>query len=92
MAPFDTDDDGRWSLAEFRDGRMRQFDAVDSNHDQMLSGDELPDGAEPIARTEYDANAAARFEELDRDSDGFIDADELAESMRQRAASASAGE
>lgn len=91
MAPFDTDGDGRLSLAEFQIRSMGDFDAADRNQDQVLGGDELPAGAEPVTRAEFQARVAARFASADLDGDGYIDAGELIE-MSQVSASASASD
>ena len=37
LAPFDTDHDGRISLAEFVAGSMRLFDQADANHNGVLT-------------------------------------------------------
>lgn len=92
MAPFDTDGDGRLSLAEFQIRSMGDFDAADRNQDQVLGGDELPAGAEPVTRAEFQARVAARFASADLDGDGYIDAGELIEMSRQLSASASASD
>ncbi|NGX17416.1 hypothetical protein [Wenzhouxiangella sp. XN24] len=52
--------------------RAQRFVAADANEDSILS------------RAEFDAARATRFDELDRDDDGSIDADEMARHRAER--------
>ena len=90
---MDADRDSRVSLTEFQDG-FYNFDAIDSDHDQVWSRDELPTGwgTSPITRAEFRAKMARGFGAQDRDADGSLDAKELAAPPRQEPASAPTGD
>src|SRR3546814_9772008 len=92
LAHMDADRDARVSLAEFQD-RFYDFDAMDRNHDQVLSRDEPgPNGApKPITRSAFRAQLAKMFKAWDHNGDGYLDAKELAASPRQEPHSASKG-
>ena len=96
--PFDNvpnmfaDRGGRVSLAEFQDG-FYDFDAIDRDHDQVLSPDELPGREpEPLTRAEFRAMMARTFKAFDRDGDGYVDAGELAAPLPGKPASESTGD
>jgi hypothetical protein len=79
LARMDADGDGRVSLREYQDWLSYAFDAMDRNHDAVLSGDEQPGGhGMPLSRAEHRARLAATFARQDRDHDGLLDARELA--------------
>ncbi len=76
---MDGNHDGRVSLAEYQDWLCYGFDAMDRNHDGMLSRDELPGGrGQAISRDAHRARLALAFGRQDRDGNGVLDARELA--------------
>jgi len=79
LARMDADRDGRIAPVEYQDWLSYAFDAMDRNHDSLLSPSELPGGrGQPLARSEHRARLAAAFARQDRNDDGFLDARELA--------------
>ena len=64
---MDTNGDGRVTRDEWR-GNDRSFDVHDWNRDGMLSGDEL----RPGSRRRTDRDRSVRFDQLDRDNDGYL--------------------
>jgi hypothetical protein len=79
LARMDADRDGRVVLIEYQDWLSYAFDAMDRNHDGLLSPNELPGGrGQPLPRSEHRARLAAAFARQDRNRDGFLDARELA--------------
>jgi Ca2+-binding EF-hand superfamily protein len=79
LARMDADGDGRVSLAEYQAWMGYGFDAMDRDHDGVLSAPELPGGrGAPLTRDAHRARLAAAFARQDRDNDGFLDATELA--------------
>ena len=79
LSRMDSDHDGRVALSEYQDWLSYAFDAMDRNHDGLLSPAELPGGrGNPLARSEHRARLAAAFARQDRNHDGFLDARELA--------------
>ena len=79
LARMDADHDGRIALVEYQDWLSYAFDAMDRNHDGLLSPAELPGGrGQPVTRSEHRARLAAAFDRQDRNHDGFLDARELA--------------
>jgi hypothetical protein len=79
LARMDGNHDGRIALVEYQDWLSYAFDAMDRNHDGLLSPSELPGGhGKPVTRGEHRARLAAAFARQDRDRDGFLDAGELA--------------
>ncbi len=76
---MDKDGDGRVSQDEFIDWMSYSFNARDANHDDVLSGDELPGGkGAPITRAQFRDNLQQRFLKQDGDHDGYLSARELA--------------
>src|SRR3546814_6375100 len=77
LAHMDADRDARVSLAEFQD-RFYDFDAMDRNHDQVLSRDEPgPNGApKPITRPAFRAQLAKMLQAWDHNGDGYLDTSE----------------
>ena len=79
LARMDGNRDGRIALVEYQDWLSYAFDAMDRNHDGLLSPAELPGGrGKPVTRDEHRARLASAFGRQDRDHDGFLDARELA--------------
>ena len=79
LARMDADRDGRIALVEYQDWLSYAFDAMDRNHDGLLSPGELPGGrGKQVARSEHRARLAAAFARQDRNRNGFLDAGELA--------------
>lgn len=79
LARMDVDGDHRASPAEYQAWMGYAFDAMDRDHDGVLSTGELPGGhGSPITREAHRARLAAAFVRQDRDRDGFLDARELA--------------
>ena len=79
LARMDGNRDGRIALVEYQDWLSYAFDAMDRNHDGLLSPSELPGGrGKPLARSEHRARLAAAFARQDRNHDGYLDARELA--------------
>ena len=64
---MDTNGDGRVTRSEWR-GNDRSFDNHDWNRDGVLSGDEI----RPGSRRRDDRDWSGRFDQLDRDDDGYI--------------------
>jgi Ca2+-binding EF-hand superfamily protein len=79
LGRMDADGDGRVSLAEYQAWMGYGFDALDRNHDGVLSTSELPGGhGAPLTRDAHHARLAAAFARQDRNRDGVLDATELA--------------
>jgi Ca2+-binding EF-hand superfamily protein len=79
LARMDANGDGRIALAEYQDWLCYGFDAMDRNHDGVLSVDEMPGGrGQSITRATQRARLADAFAHQDRNHDGFLDARELA--------------
>ena len=83
LSRMDRDHDGRVSLVEYQDWLSYGFDAMDRNHDGVLSPDELPARGEggqghAVTREEHRARLAAAFHRQDRNGNGFLDSRELA--------------
>jgi hypothetical protein len=79
LARMDANRDGRIALVEYQDWLSYAFDAMDRNHDGLLSPAELPGGrGKPVGRGDHRARLAAAFARQDRNHDGFLDAGELA--------------
>ena len=80
---MDADHDHRVSLVEYQDWLSYAFDAMDRDHDGVLSAAELPGGRGiPVTREQHRARLAQAFREQDRNHDGFLDARELASPPR----------
>ena len=76
---MDTDADGRVSLAEYQAWMGYAFDAMDRDHDGVLSAPELPGGrGAALTRGAHRTRLAAAFSRQDRNRDGFLDTRELA--------------
>lgn len=79
LARMDADGDDRVSLAEYQAWMGYAFDAMDRDHDGVLSPAELPGGrGAALTREAHRARLAATFARQDRNRDGFLDAAELA--------------
>jgi hypothetical protein len=78
LARMDVDGDRRVSLAEYQAWMGYGFDAMDRDHDGVLSAAELPGGVGPaLDRAAHRARLAAVFSRQDRDHDGYLNAREL---------------
>jgi hypothetical protein len=79
LSRMDADRDGRVSLVEYQDWLSYAFDAMDRDHDGMLSPSEQPGGRGlALSRVEHRARLAERFRKQDANGDGFLSAKELA--------------
>ncbi|MGV8922978.1 MAG: EF-hand domain-containing protein [Thermomonas sp.] len=79
LSKMDADGDGRVSLAEYQDWMSYAFDAMDRNHDGVLTPDEQPGSrGKPVSRSEHRTRLAERFRKQDLNHDGFLSARELA--------------
>ena len=79
LARMDRNGDGRVALLEYQDWLSYAFDAMDRDHDGMLSRAELPGGrGQPLTRDEHRARLASAFQRQDRNGDGVLDPRELA--------------
>lgn len=79
LARMDADRDGRVSLVEYQDWLSYAFDAMDRNHDGVLSASEQPGGrGAALSRSEHRARLAERFRMQDANHDGFLGTKELA--------------
>jgi Ca2+-binding EF-hand superfamily protein len=79
LSKMDVDGDGKVSLSEYQDWMSYAFDAMDRNHDGVLSSAEQPGGrGKPVTRSEFRERLAERFRKQDLNHDGFLSARELA--------------
>lgn len=79
LSRMDADGNGGVSLAEYQAWMGYAFDAMDRDHDGVLSPGELPGGrGGALTRAAHLARLAAAFARQDRNRDGFLDARELA--------------
>ena len=81
LRQFDSDGDGRVSLAEFQDYMSRGFVQMDRNGDGILTADELPAGTRARKAPTLEARLrelSAAFDRQDLDNDGYLDAREMA--------------
>lgn len=79
LARMDADRDGRVSLPEYQAWMGYAFEAMDRDHDGVLSAAELPGGkGAALSRAGHRARIAERFRRQDGDGDGFLSARELA--------------
>ena len=79
LARMDADRDGRVSLPEYQDWLSYAFDAMDRDHDGVLSPAEQPGGrGTALTREQHRARLAAAFARQDANRDGVLDARELA--------------
>lgn len=78
---FDSNGDGKVSLAEYQAHMMRGFRAMDRNHDGIIEPDEQPPGPRrhaAITERQYLRNLAREFHRQDTNHDGYLSARELA--------------
>ena len=79
LARMDADGDGRVVLAEYQDWLSYAFDAMDADHDGILSPAEQPGGrGKPLTREAHRARLAEMFARQDANRDGALSATELA--------------
>ena len=79
LSRMDTDHDQRVSLVEYQDWLSYAFDAMDADHDGMLSPAEQPGGrGKPLTRDAHRARLADAFRRQDANHDGTLSAAELA--------------
>jgi Ca2+-binding EF-hand superfamily protein len=79
LSKMDVDGDGKVSLSEYQDWMSYAFDAMDRNHDGVLSSAEQPGGrGKPVTRSEFRERLTERFRKQDLNHDGFLSARELA--------------
>ena len=79
LARMDADRDGRISLPEYQDWLSYAFDAMDADHDGVLSPAEQPGGrGKPLTREAHRARLADMFRRQDANRDGVLSATELA--------------
>ena len=79
LARMDADRDGRVSLVEYQDWLSYAFDAMDRDHDGVLSQAEQPAGrGVALTRVEHRARLATAFHKQDGNRDGYLSAKELA--------------
>ena len=79
LARMDADRDGRVSLVEYQDWLSYAFDAMDRDHDGVLSPSEQPGGrGTMLTRAAHRERLAERFRRQDANRDNVLDARELA--------------
>jgi hypothetical protein len=79
LARMDLDADGRVALVEYQDWLSYAFDAMDADHDGLLSPAEQPGGrGKPLTREAHRARLAEMFRRQDANRDGVLSAMELA--------------
>ena len=79
LSKMDADRDGRVSLVEYQDWLSYAFDAMDRDHDGVLSPSEQPGGrGTMLTRAAYRERLAERFRRQDANRDNVLDARELA--------------
>ena len=79
LSKMDADRDGRVSLAEYQDWLGYAFDAMDRDHDGVLSPSEQPGGrGSALTRAAHRERLAERFRRQDANRDNVLDARELA--------------
>lgn len=75
---FDTDGDGKVTLAEIQGKRAAEAKSLDADGDGKISADELINADLARARTFIEARVKARIAAQDTDGDGLLSAAELA--------------
>ena len=80
LARMDLDADGQVGLVEYQDWLSYAFDAMDADHDGVLSPAEQPGGGrgKTLTREEHRTRLAERFRKQDTNRDGVLSATELA--------------
>jgi len=77
---IDANGDGRISVAEYVAYMSRGFHSMDTNGNGILEASEQPGGrGKPILLREFQDNLRHQFHQLDRDHDGYLSANELAQ-------------
>jgi len=79
LAKMDVDRDGKVSPVEYQDWLSYAFDAMDRDHDGVLSPSEQPGGrGTMLTRAAHRERLAERFRRQDANRDNVLDARELA--------------
>ena len=79
LSKMDANGDGRVSLVEYQDWLSYAFDAMDRDHDGVLSPSEQPGGrGTALTRAAHRERLAERFRRQDANRDNVLDARELA--------------
>nr|WP_271679986.1 hypothetical protein [Thermomonas mangrovi] len=79
LTKMDVDRDGKVSLVEYQDWLSYAFDAMDRDHDGVLSPSEQPGGrGTMLTRAAHRERLAERFRRQDANRDNVLDARELA--------------
>jgi hypothetical protein len=80
LAMFDTNHDGRVSLAEYQAYMDLGFKRLDTNGDGVLDASELPASSRrqaPLTHAAHRRHVAQQFRRQDRNHDGYLSLDEL---------------
>ncbi|MFC5527336.1 hypothetical protein ACFPPA_16465 [Rhodanobacter ginsengisoli] len=78
LRQFDSNGDGKVSVAEYVAYMSRGFESMDLDRDGILEAGELPGGrGRPITLKAYQGNLRRQFHQLDRHHHGYLDAREL---------------
>lgn len=75
---LDIDGDGKVTLTEITEQRMKEFTSADTDGDGQLSVEEM----QAAARVKADERVKNMFEKLDANADGFLSDDELPKPRR----------
>lgn len=78
LKSFDTDGDGKVSLAEIQARRAEEAKTIDANGDGKLSADELVNAEMAWEKVRIEARVKARIAALDTDGDGLLSVGEMA--------------
>ncbi|WP_460760219.1 EF-hand domain-containing protein [Lysobacter fragariae] len=79
LSRMDVDRDSRVALTEYQAWMGYAFEHMDTNHDGLLTANELPGGrGRTVSLAEHRETLAAAFRRQDANGDGFLSAKELA--------------